>query len=120
MRTNRSPVAVVSRRFRFRQLAAVRAPLAAAGNPVVLGGDLNAGPASDTLQLARTFLQDAWQAAGTGTGATAPAPDPRIRIDYLLYGSPLEVERVDVQGQVEGVNLQPDTTRAAAGSGAPK
>lgn len=82
--------------MRFRQLAALRGPLAASGHPVVLGGDLNAGSGSDALRLARTFLDDAWTAAGSGAGATAPAHSPRVRIDYLLYAPPLQVTRAEV------------------------
>jgi endonuclease/exonuclease/phosphatase family metal-dependent hydrolase len=81
---------------RFRQLAALRGPVATTDHPVVLGGDLNAGPESETLRLARTFLRDAWRSAGAGPGATAPAPSPRIRIDYLLYAPPVRAERTEV------------------------
>ena len=37
----------------------------------------------------------------------------------MKAGADEEVERVDVQGQVEGINLQPDSTAAASGAGAP-
>ena len=38
----------------------------------------------------------------------------------MKTGADEEVDRVDVKGQVEGINLQPDSTGASAGRGAPR
>lgn len=75
--------------IRLRQISAALGPLAETRHPVILGGDLNAAPGSSTLGIARSALRDAWLDSGVGPSLTAPASNPRIRIDYLLYGSPL-------------------------------
>jgi endonuclease/exonuclease/phosphatase (EEP) superfamily protein YafD len=75
--------------LRRRQMEAIAGSLRAESAPVILGGDLNSGPTSGTLAVARTVLKDAWDTVGVGSGKTAPAANPRGRIDYLLYSDPL-------------------------------
>jgi endonuclease/exonuclease/phosphatase family metal-dependent hydrolase len=82
--------------LRLRQAAALRGPVAATRHPVVLGGDLNATPASPTIAPAREVLFDAWRSAGFGPGPTAPAWDPRRRIDHLYHSRPVRVGSIDV------------------------
>lgn len=90
----------LSASMRRRQLAAIRPLVRATRHPAVLGGDLNATPDSRVLALARTFVRDAWTAAGSGPGATGPARAPRRRIDYLMYTPPLVVRRAEVMSAV--------------------
>ncbi|MDD3078056.1 MAG: endonuclease/exonuclease/phosphatase family protein [Paludibacter sp.] len=49
-------------------------------SPVLLAGDFNATPASETMSYA--FIK--WQDIGTGTGNTIPSTEPTKRIDYIL------------------------------------
>jgi endonuclease/exonuclease/phosphatase family metal-dependent hydrolase len=51
--------------------------------PVLLFGDLNAGPAAPELQALRERLNDAWPDT-LGAGFTYPAMNPVRRIDYVL------------------------------------
>ena len=82
--------------LRLRQVAALRAPVAATRHPVVLGGDLNAIPSSPMMTRARSFLSDAWATGGRGPGHTWPARSPRLRIDYLYHSPPARVASDDV------------------------
>lgn len=50
------------------------------GKPVFLGGDMNAGPDSETLRA----LQEAWTLLTPTDKGTYPAPDPKKCIDYIL------------------------------------
>ena len=56
-----------------------------AGEPVILGGDLNARPAADEIAAVSLALSDAFAACGTGAGETFPASGPDRRIDYVFY-----------------------------------
>lgn len=73
---------------RAEQIAAV---LAAVGDidPLVLGGDLNAGPETAELGLLTSALRDVWVSAGEGAGATFPGHRPRARIDHLVTSASL-------------------------------
>jgi endonuclease/exonuclease/phosphatase family metal-dependent hydrolase len=52
--------------------------------PVILAGDLNAGPQSPTM----TALEENWKNATDKSGLfTYPAQEPRAQIDYILYRS---------------------------------
>lgn len=68
-----------------QHLSAVADSLLRAGTRVIVGGDLNARPASAELQpFAAAGLRDSWALCGTGPGFTFPASGPDRRIDYLL------------------------------------
>lgn len=82
--------------MRMEQLAAIRRVVGASEHPVVFGGDLNSGPGSPMMRLARSFASDVWPVAGSGPGQTAPAAAPRYRIDYLMYTDPLVVTGAEV------------------------
>lgn len=82
--------------LRQRQMSTAMAVMARSEHPVIVGGDLNAEPASATLAVTRSSLRDAWVDAGEGPANTMPAGNPRIRIDYLLYSEPLSVTRAVV------------------------
>lgn len=71
---------------RSAQARSIAQVVAADPLPKVLGGDLNASPASTVLGTLRGQLADSWSAAGSGSGWTHPSWAPRMRIDYLLYG----------------------------------
>jgi len=64
-----------------------------AGGPVVVGGDLNAGPDERSVRWLADRYWDAWAtAAGTGDGGeTFPAGVPTARIDYLFASAGLRV-----------------------------
>ncbi|MFC6287531.1 endonuclease/exonuclease/phosphatase family protein [Nocardioides sp. GCM10027113] len=81
---------------RLRQVSAIGPVLAATAHPVILGGDLNAVPASPTWRVARSWLRDAWSDAGAGPPATSPAASPRRRIDYLMYAGAVRAEAAEV------------------------
>jgi len=71
--------------LRLRQMQTVAGILRADPLPKILGGDLNSGPRTPTLQVARSILRDSWEAVGTGSGLTVP----KGRIDFVLYSDPL-------------------------------
>ena len=48
--------------------------------PVLLIGDFNASPNSDTMK----YAQNKWQDIGEDTGNTLPATKPTSRIDYVM------------------------------------
>jgi endonuclease/exonuclease/phosphatase family metal-dependent hydrolase len=60
--------------------------------PVLLGGDFNAVPGSETMNYA--FLK--WQDIGSGTGNTISSSNPTKRIDYIL-GYPKSWEKITYQ-----------------------
>jgi hypothetical protein len=66
---------------------------------------------------ARSFHTEAPRTPG-GRPSLAYVKGAAITI-VMQSGAGEEVERVDVQGQVEGINLQPDSTASAAGSRLP-
>lgn len=55
--------------------------------PVVVCGDFNDVPGSETYRAINCCLRDAWDIAGEGDGFTHPAHAPRRRIDYVFVGS---------------------------------
>ena len=71
---------------RLQQAAAMRTIVAADPRPRILGGDMNAPPGSDPMNIITSSWTDTWSQVGAGTGRTAPAGSPRARIDYLLHG----------------------------------
>lgn len=60
----------------------------------VLGGDMNARPASPPMATLRTVAADSWLVAGQGTGLTHPSASPRSRIDYLMHRGDLGVDAI--------------------------
>lgn len=52
---------------------------------IILAGDLNDVPGSETYQIINRHLKDAWIEAGTGEGFTIPVQNPNRRIDYIFY-----------------------------------
>lgn len=67
--------------LRDRQAWVVAGVVGSDPRPVVLGGDLNAGPSSVAVRHLRTHLRDTWRRVGRGPGATNRGG---ARIDYLL------------------------------------
>jgi endonuclease/exonuclease/phosphatase family metal-dependent hydrolase len=53
--------------------------------PVILAGDFNAVPSSETIRRLRKVLEDAWSVAGQGEGFSFPVNPPVKRIDYIWY-----------------------------------
>jgi len=80
---------------------------AAAGEQVVLVGDLNDEPGGGvTTALRAAGLVDAWAAVHPGdAGPTFPASGPTIRIDYVWLdgATPMAIERI-LQTSVSGVH----------------
>jgi len=64
-----------------------------AGGPVVIGGDLNAGPDERSVRWLADRYWDVWATvAGTvAGGATFPARGPTARIDYMFASAGLRV-----------------------------
>lgn len=85
-----------SRRERLAQVAAIRARVAEAREPVVLVGDLNALPDSAELAALTEDLADAWARAGRGDGFTYDAATPHGRIDYVLTSPDVEARGAEV------------------------
>lgn len=79
---------------RVRQMTAVAGIIDSRPAPKLLGGDFNSVPGSPVLAQARSVLVDSWQVVGAGPGLTAPSGRPRVRIDYLMYDSSVDVEIV--------------------------
>lgn len=50
---------------------------------IVLAGDFNARPGSETYRRLSSVFTDAWQFAGQGDGFTIPSENPTARIDYV-------------------------------------
>lgn len=84
---------------RVLQVRDIISLLSAAGEPVVLMGDFNAGSTSEELTPLSTRLIDLWQVAGTGPGNTSPAQltgDPTSRIDYIFASPGTTISSVTV------------------------
>jgi endonuclease/exonuclease/phosphatase family metal-dependent hydrolase len=65
------------------------------GEPLVLGGDLNARPDAVEVRALGARFTDAWTACGTGPGFTFRTDQPDRRIDYvLLSGAACAAARV--------------------------
>lgn len=75
--------------LRVRQMGTVAAIMREDPNPIILGGDFNATPRSQPVQIALSVLDDPWSyGVGVGSQLTHPSSHPRGRIDYLLHGGP--------------------------------
>ncbi len=69
---------------RLEQAAAIRSELRGA-EPLILGGDLNEGPAGPvTSDTWRDWLQDAFRQGGGVETVTGPPDAPPVRIDAVL------------------------------------
>jgi endonuclease/exonuclease/phosphatase family metal-dependent hydrolase len=81
----------VERNGHVHELTDVCAGLA--GGPLIIGGDLNAGPEERSVRWLADRYWDVWAtvAGTTAGGATFPGPDPTARIDYLFASAGLRV-----------------------------
>ena len=74
--------------YRRQELVAILAHLRVklpAQAPFVLGGDLNARPATTDIGALSFVFDDAFEVCGAGDGATFPAHAPDRRIDYVFF-----------------------------------
>lgn len=71
---------VANDQVRVSSLAIINNNIFSNNMPIILGGDFNAVPGSETMNYA--FLK--WQDIGYGTGSTFPSSNPTKRIDYIL------------------------------------
>lgn len=76
---------------RLLQARAAAAVIAEDPHPVIVGGDMNARPASAPMATLRTVAADSWLEGGQGAGLTHPTWSPRGRIDYLMHRGDLGV-----------------------------
>lgn len=53
--------------------------------PLIICGDFNDTPESETINKMKEKFEDAWEAAGKGEGLTYPAHEPVKRIDYIFF-----------------------------------
>lgn len=73
--------------LREAQADSIAAHVAASPYPVVLGGDMNSVPLSDTYYTLRRGMTDAFRAAGEGYGYTYRPMGSLLRIDYIFSDS---------------------------------
>ncbi len=78
---------------RFKQTNQLEAELSRWNGPVILAGDFNSPPDSDTPTRLRARLQDAFAASGRGLGQTFPSFFPLWRIDYVFASHHFAVQR---------------------------
>jgi endonuclease/exonuclease/phosphatase family metal-dependent hydrolase len=82
---------------RIRHARELTDALAGMDPPIVLGGDLNEGPAERAASWVAARLWDAWPRGAAGaledSGGTFPAREPRARIDYVFVSEDVRVER---------------------------
>jgi endonuclease/exonuclease/phosphatase family metal-dependent hydrolase len=76
---------------RLEQAAAIADAVRDGPAPVVLLGDLNAGPSSPEVARLSDVISDAWAMAGVGIGFTFDAVSPHRRIDYVMVGDGVAV-----------------------------
>lgn len=74
--------------LKARQMQRAAQLIAPDARPGIVGGDLNAFPASGAVAAARAVAQDPFPLVGRGSSATSPAERPRSRIDYILHRGP--------------------------------
>jgi endonuclease/exonuclease/phosphatase family metal-dependent hydrolase len=72
---------------RLASVEAIHATLRPINKPIIVAGDFNATPDSETYNRMRKddFFMDVWSRVGNGNGFTIPNENPRSRIDYLFY-----------------------------------
>jgi endonuclease/exonuclease/phosphatase family metal-dependent hydrolase len=80
------------REFEIEQLLKA---LEGVNEPLIIVGDFNAPPTSDSYKLMRARFEDAWKVNGEASGLSYPAIKPVKRIDYIFYpkGVGLSVRR---------------------------
>ena len=62
--------------------------------PVIVCGDFNSSPNSETHVAMKKFMRDSWEVAGHGSGLTIPVQNPEKRIDYIWVSGPVKPEKV--------------------------
>lgn len=80
-------------RARARQTDLLEQELARWNGPVILAGDFNSPPGSDTPTRLREKLQDAYACVGRGLGQSFPSFFPLWRIDYVYASRHFQVCR---------------------------
>lgn len=80
---------------RRRQVAEMLDIIGIWNGPMIVLGDLNAGPRAPELQPLFARFRDAWT-DGTDPGFTMPSAAPDRRIDYVLVSDDIRVERAAV------------------------
>ncbi len=68
------------------------------GEPVVIGGDLNAHPDDASPARIAASYPDVWTSVGEREAGTFPASGPTARIDFLLVGPGVEPLRAWTAG----------------------
>jgi len=77
---------------RVRETETLQKVLKKSKYPVIVCGDFNDPPASFTYQeIIKTGLKDAFVESGTGYGNTYNWSFPKVRIDYILTSSDLDI-----------------------------
>ncbi len=69
---------------RSGQVSKISKHIATAGKPILLGGDFNDTPVSNTYRRLSGNLIDTFCAAGRGVGTTYAGKIPLLRIDYIF------------------------------------
>ena len=72
--------------------------VAAAGTkPIILCGDFNSIPGTQTHEKMKAFLTDTWEVVGQGDGFSFPVRTPTKRIDYIYISrATIEPVKMDV------------------------
>ncbi len=94
---------------RVRQIDAIRKLIGVAQEPVVLAGDLNAGPDTPEVDALTDRLTDVWTEAGTGPGYTIAAESFSARFDYVLHSDDIVAPSAVVLA-TQGSDHQPVVT----------
>jgi endonuclease/exonuclease/phosphatase family metal-dependent hydrolase len=77
---------------RAEQSDILRAHMLNCPYPMIVCGDFNATPVSHTYHSIANGMKDAFKERGNGFGFTFNGPIPMLRIDYILYSEPLQLE----------------------------
>lgn len=77
---------------RRQQVAEILELVGTSAGPIIVFGDLNAGPDAEELQPLLARFRDAWQ-RGEGEGLTMSSTAPRSRIDYVLVSDDIRVQK---------------------------
>ncbi len=67
---------------RMKQAMTIMSIVHADNNPMILAGDFNAEPKSESIALLGTSWTEATNKSGT---LTFPSKDPKVKIDYVFY-----------------------------------
>lgn len=82
--------------FRYEQAQMVKEKIAESPYPVILTGDFNDVPNSNTYFTIRGHMQDAFLEKGTGIGRTFRFISPTLRIDYILADKKFKVSQFGI------------------------